>query len=263
MAWFETETGSIYYEIHGLQDPSAPTLTLLHNFMSNGRTAWGAMLDDFAANYRILLPDSPGHGRSQGYPPDFDHRSMARQIAALMETENAVDGHLAGASSGGMLAQQLVHLELVEPATLTLVSSTYSNNSNTTGVERKLKPENFKAGGRWLEATARLHDPHHYDGYFDEVILPAFRALTAAQTIDLTLEQLRQWTMPVCIIHGSEDEFFPEQIVADMEAAIPNAERHMIEGQPHALIFRRPWAVSEIMRDFLSRHPVPTESKRQ
>ncbi|MEZ4636456.1 MAG: alpha/beta hydrolase [Caldilineaceae bacterium] len=263
MAWFKTDTGRIHSEIRGRQDPSAPSLTLLHNFMSNGKTAWGSMVDDFAADYRILMPDSPGHGRSQGYPADFDHREMARQIAALMAAEDALNGHLAGVSSGGMIAQQLVHLGLVAPSTLTLVSTTYSNDSRVTGVERRLKPEDFKANGRWLEATARLHDPHHHEGYFDDVLLPAFRKLTPAQTIDLTLDDLRSWTMPVCIIHGSEDEFFPEKIVADMASAIPHAERHMIEGQPHALIFRRPWAVAEIMRNFLSRHPVTAESKRQ
>ncbi len=262
MSWFETDTGRIYYEVHGREDDSAPTLTLLHNFMSSGRSAWGPMLDDFGKDYRVLLPDSPGHGRSTGYPSAFDHREMARQLAALMVAEGADSGHVSGVSSGGMIAQHLVHMELIEPATLTLVSTTYSNDTQTTGVERQLKPENFKAGSRWLEATARLHDPYHYDGYFDEVLLPSFRALTPQQTIALTLDDLTQWSMPVCLIHGSADEFFPTQIVEEMVQAIPNAEQHIVADQPHALIFRRPWAVAEIMLDFLSRYPVTPESKR-
>jgi 3-oxoadipate enol-lactonase/4-carboxymuconolactone decarboxylase len=254
MAVFETETGTIYYEVHGVETARAPALTLLHNFMSSGRSAWGPMLDELGAHYRILLPDSPGHGRSQGYPESFDHRVMARQLAALMKAVGTDTGHLAGVSSGGMVAQQLVQQGLVNPKTLTLVSTTYSNNDQTTGVERSSRPENFKAGERWLEATARLHDPYHRSGYFNEVLLPAYNQLTPAQTIDLQLSDLALWTMPVCIIHGSEDEFFPQTIAENMAQAIPNSELHLIPDQPHALIFRRPWAITEIMLDFLQRN---------
>jgi pimeloyl-ACP methyl ester carboxylesterase len=171
-----------------------------------------------------------------------------------MVAEDTQTGHLAGVSSGGMIAQQMVHLDMVQPATLTLISTTYSNDTSTTGEERALKPGNFRAGERWLEATARLHDPYHHPGYFDEVLLSSFRQLTAAQTIDLTLDDLARWEMPVCLIHGGADEFFAASIVEDMKRAIPNAELHLIPQQPHALIFKRPWAVGEIMQDFLKRH---------
>jgi pimeloyl-ACP methyl ester carboxylesterase len=260
MAFFETATGTIYYEIHGKHEPCAPALTLLHNFMSSGGAAWGPMLGDLGEHFRVLLPDLPGHGHSQGYPEHFDHHEMARQLAALMAAEGAATGHLAGASGGGMIAQLMVQRGLLQPATLTLVSTTYSNNAATTGIDRAVRVENFRAGRRWLEATARLHDPHHYDGYFDEVLLTGFQNITAEQTIDLTLEDLAGWTLPVLIIHGSADEFFPPQIVEEMGEALPDAEVQIIEGQPHALIFRRPWAVQEIMMDFLLRHTSERES---
>jgi pimeloyl-ACP methyl ester carboxylesterase len=253
MPLFATPTGAIHYEVLGVQ-PSVPTLTLLHNFMSSGRSAWGPMLDDLSKQYRLLLPDSPGHGRSQGYPEHFDHREMARQLAELMVAENAQNGHLAGVSSGGMIAQQMVHLGLVQPASLTLVSTTYSNDTETTGTVRELKPENFKAGGRWLEATARLHDPYHYPGYFDEILLASFRKLSPTQSIDLTLEDLAGWQLPVCLIHGDEDEFFSSAIPEAMANAIHQAELHLIPQQSHALIFKRPWLVLEILQDFLKRH---------
>lgn len=253
MPRFETNTGTIHYEIFG-DKPSIPGLTLLHNFMSSGRSAWGSMIEDLSTHYRILLPDSPGHGRSQGYPDHFDHRLIARQLADLMIAEDVQTGHLAGVSSGGMIAQQMVHLGMVQPATVTLVSTTYSNDMITTGEDRALKPEHFKAGERWLHATARLHDPFHYPGYFEKVLLSNFRQLTAAQTIDLTLDDLARWEMPVCLIHGDADEFFATPIVEDMARAIPNAELHLIPQQPHALIFKRPWAVAQIMQDFLKRY---------
>lgn len=257
MPTFTTDTGTIYYEVYGPQIPTAPTLTLLHNFMSSGRRAWGPMLPALSERYRVILPDAPGHGRSQGYPAHFNHTELARQLAALLKFENAQQGHLAGVSSGGMIAQLMVHHGLAQPATLTLVSTTYSNNPDTTGIDRPRDPKHFKAGKRWLEATAKLHDPYHYDGYFDEVLLAGFRQLSYADTLDLSLADLAKWELPVCIVHGDHDEFFPEQIVRDMTAALPNAELHIVSGQTHALIFRRPWAVQEPLLNFLERHTEP------
>jgi pimeloyl-ACP methyl ester carboxylesterase len=255
MPEFVTATGSIFYEvIPPTGDTAQPqTLTLLHNFMSTGRSAWGPLLEKLAQYFRLLLPDLPGHGRSQGYPSGFHYGVMAEQVAALMHAEGAALGHLAGCSAGGMIAQLLVDQPLVQPASLTLVSTTYSTSPQVTGQSQSLKPENFQAGRRWMAATAQLHDPHHYPGYYEEVVLTHFRRLEPTTSIELSLDALRSWTLPVCLIHGVEDEFFPPTIAEQMAAALPNAEVHLLPGQSHALIFRQPWKVAELMATFLNR----------
>lgn len=254
MATFSTETGRIEYELlDALESPaSAPTLTLLHNFMSTGRAAWGPLLGALNQRYRILLPDMPGHGASFGYPPAFDHKAMAEQLGALMHEVGAEVGHLAGCSSGGMVAQRMVQQGVVLPASLTLVSTTYSTNPATTGVTDPITPERFKAGRNWLEATAKLHDPIQGEGYFDRVLLPGFRALNPVTSIDLSQEAMRSMMLPICIIQGDQDEFFPVAIVRQMATGYPNVETHLIPGQTHALLFRAPQKVAEIMLAFLT-----------
>jgi pimeloyl-ACP methyl ester carboxylesterase len=255
---FATNTGVIAYEVIDASEPPAtgatPTLTLLHNFMSSGRSAWGPLLPTLSQRYRLLLPDLPGHGASVGHPTGFHHWAIARQLAALMRAEGAATGHLTGCSSGGMIAQLLVHHKLVQPTTLTLISTTHSTNRAVTGAEQALTPENFEAGRKWMEATARLHDPHQGDGYYERVLLPAFRALRPDTAIDLPLEALEAFALPVCLIHGARDEFFPVALAKRMAAALPDAQLHVIPNQTHALIFRQPWQVAEIMADFLARN---------
>ncbi len=257
---FPTDDGFIFYEVFPAQSgDDAPTLTLLHNFLSTGRTAWGKMVEAFARDFCVLLPDMPGHGQSQGHPAGFDHAAMGRQIAALMEAEGAQSGHLAGASSGGMIAQQMVARGMVAPATLTLVSSSHTVDPQKLGEGAEpLKPENFRAGRSWIEATARLHDPHHErdadEGYFHQVLLPGFRNLTPKMAIDLPLEALRSWSLPVCLIHGGSDEFFPVAVPDRMADALPNAELHVVDNQSHALIFASPSRVQKIMQRFLLAH---------
>jgi len=261
MPEFETATGRIFYEVMGPeQETVAPPawVTLLHNFMSAGQPAWGSIAQTLALRYRVLLPDLPGHGRSLGHPLGFRHTEMARQLADLMIALGAERGHLAGCSSGGMLAQLMVHHSLVRPATLTLVSSTYSVNPQTTGVATSLDPEDFRASRNWLDATARLHDPYRYDGYFEDTLLNGFRRLRPADAIDLPLSVLQQWTFPVCLIHGEHDEIFPVQIAASMAGALPDAELHIAPDQTHALIFRQAWFVRHCLAGFLDRHPQGT-----
>ena len=257
MPEFVTETGTIYYEVIEATEPAGPqvqTLTLLHNFMSSGRAAWGPLLVELSRSYRLLLPDLPGHGRSLGQPAGYEHYAIACQLADLMRAEGAERDHLAGCSSGGMLAQLLVHHRLVAPATLTLVSTTYSVNPQTTGNDHALTPEHFQAARNWMEATARLHDPYRYPGYYEQELLPGFRGLTGATAIDLPLGALAEFTLPICIIHGERDEFFPAFIPESMAATAPDAELHMVPRQTHALLFRQPWQVAQIMLKFLQSH---------
>ncbi len=252
MSEFHTETGTIYYQVSGPED--APPLALLHNFMSDGRSAWGSLVPRLAEQWRVIVPDLPGHGRSLGYPQAYDHTEIARQVADLLIAERAEQSHLAGCSSGGMIAQLLVQHSMINARTLTLVSTTYSVNPATTNNHAVITPENFKAGRGWMEATARLHDPYQGEGYYFGTLLPGFRALTPATAIDLTLADLQQWPLPVCIIQGADDEFFPSFVVEAMAEALPNAELHLIPDQTHALLFRQPWQVRDRMLDFLQRH---------
>lgn len=253
MAEFTTSTGVISYEDFAPAQPRA-TVLLLHNFMSTGRTAWGQIAEALAAEYRVILPDLPGHGRSVGFPPHFEHRAMARQIAALMESLDLFHVHIGGCSAGGTIAQWIVAEELLDVQSLTLVSTSYSTNPATTGVKIDTRPEAYRAGGNWLEATAKLHDIHQGEGYFEQTLLPGYRALKPQWSIDLSLDTLRTWDVPVCLIHGEEDEIFPVAVAEQMHAALPNSELHIIPRQYHALIFRKNRQVGELMGDFLAQH---------
>ncbi|MCB0145666.1 MAG: alpha/beta hydrolase, partial [Caldilineaceae bacterium] len=77
----------------------------------------------------------------------------------------------------------------------------------------------------------------------------------AATAIDLSLDDLAQWQLPVCIIHGAQDEFFPAFIPQQMAQALPNATLHLAPEQTHALIFRQSWKVRDVMLEFLAQLP--------
>lgn len=249
MAQFSTATGVIHYEILGQAYVDAPKITLLHNFLSTGRMAWGGVLPKLEG-FQILLADLPGHGRSLGHPADYDYYESGKQIGALMDAVGFASGHLAGCSAGGMIAQLMIESKLVTPASLTLVSTTYTSNPANS---EQISPENFIAAPNWLDATAKLHDPYQGEGYFYGELLPGFNSVRTDGQHHLSLAALSAFTFPTCIIHGELDEFFPVAIAEAMHAALPNSELHLIPQQTHALIFRKPWVVGEILRTFIVR----------
>lgn len=255
MQAYDVAYGTIAFEVLEASEAGAdaPPLTLFHNFMSTGRAAWGALLPLLNRHFRILLPDMPGHGHSLGHPPAWHHTLIARDMAALMQaTGFAESARLVGCSSGGMIAQLVIHNRWMRPTALGLVSTTWSTDTRRTGAPLSLAPEDFRASRTWMEATARLHDPWQGEGYFQNVLLPGFRALTPETSVDLALDDLAAFSMPVCVIHGEEDEIFPVKIAREMAAALPHAELHILHGQTHALIFRQPAKVARILDDFLT-----------
>jgi pimeloyl-ACP methyl ester carboxylesterase len=190
-----------------------------------------------------------------GFPVHFDHRQMAVQIVDLVQDRGLFSLHVGGCSAGGAIAEWIVAEELLDVRTLALVSSTYSANPAATGMAIDTRPEAYHAGGNWLEVTAKLHDVHQGEGYFERVLLPGYRALTPITTIDLPLQSLSTWEQPVCIIHGEEDEIFPVALAEQMHATLPNSELHIIPRQSHSLIFRQSRQVGAIMQTFLAKQP--------
>jgi len=252
--FFKTERGVIHYEelMPDINIESLQTVVLLHNFMATGRSVWEPLLPALSQQYRILLIDSPGHGQSVGHPPGFHHGTTAHYLAALLESEDATHSHMVGYSSGGMLTQLMLHHGLIEPATITLLSTTYTTNRVAMGESEHKSPHDFQPSDRWMMESAKLHDPYHYSGYFAEVLVEGFRQLDIWNTIDLPLSALGEWTLPVCIIHGENDADFPLIIAQNAAATLPNVQLHVIPEQRHSLIFRQPQIVEDILMKFLA-----------
>ena len=87
---------------HVQQFGSGPDLLLLHGTGASGHS-WRDVAPKLAANYRVIVPDLPGHGFSS-MPPmaGMSLRGMARSVAALVDALEARPvagvGHSAGAA---------------------------------------------------------------------------------------------------------------------------------------------------------------------
>ena len=70
----------MYYEIHGQGEP----LLLLYYFDGTG-VIWKPVIEELAKQYRLIIPDLRGHGRSTNPMKEFTHRQAALDVHALLE----------------------------------------------------------------------------------------------------------------------------------------------------------------------------------
>ena len=87
--------------------PTAPPVVLLHGFPETWRT-WSGVAGDLAADHRVVLPDLRGVGCSSFAPaatPDaYDKRSMAADLAALVDALRLAPATVVGHDMGAMTA---------------------------------------------------------------------------------------------------------------------------------------------------------------
>lgn len=91
--------------VHYWSAGTGEAVVLLHGATVDHQL-WQHQLEPFAADFRVLAVDLPGHGRSRPYAP-FSLARCAEEVAAILDREGVARAHLVGQSMGGYIAQVL------------------------------------------------------------------------------------------------------------------------------------------------------------
>ena len=213
---------NIHYEEYGNGEP----LILLHGF---GRTAsdWKPFIPEFSKQYRVIVWDMRGHGRSTN--PDttivFRHTVAAQDLLLLMDNLKIEKAKVIGHSSGGILALQAAHMqpdrfEAIVPMSAQLNFSTQTREF----IEQNAKPEayyKFNDGEKLHGAEKGMliaRQFHHFHKLMgDPVITP---------------DQLLKIKARTLIVHGDND-FVPVANAWEMFTTIPNSHLFIVPNGWH------------------------------
>jgi aminoacrylate hydrolase len=92
----------LYWEEHG--PPGAPSLILSAGLGGSG-AYWAPNLDALAANYRVILYDHRGTGRSdRALPPGLSVDQMADDLIVVMDAAGLAQARLLGHAAGACIA---------------------------------------------------------------------------------------------------------------------------------------------------------------
>jgi pimeloyl-ACP methyl ester carboxylesterase/membrane protein DedA with SNARE-associated domain len=112
-----------YYEWTPSADDGRPPVLLLHGSPGQGAdfARVGVLLSE--AGYRVIAPDLPGFGASNGSVPSMAMAAHARSMIALLDALRIERVHVVGWSNGGGVALHVCDLDRSRVASLTLMSS--------------------------------------------------------------------------------------------------------------------------------------------
>lgn len=84
--------------------PGAPSLVLLHGWMSTAALNWCGVFDELSTSFRVIAPDQRGHGRGLRAAGAFSLEQCADDVAALVEALGVSSVTAVGYSMGGPIA---------------------------------------------------------------------------------------------------------------------------------------------------------------
>ena len=267
MPYAEHKGVRLYWEEQGEGEP-----LLLVMGLSFTLEMWFRIVPALASQYRVILFDNRGVGRSDVPPGPYSIGVMAEDAMAILEAAGVRrPAFLMGASMGGMIAQEMV-LRYPDRFRALLLGCTACGP-----VFRAAWPNFARAPGfwRWLrlrgEERERAVTPLLYsDSTPHERIDEDIRMRAACQaSVNGVLNQLvaiLRWSsyrrlpkirIPTLVVHGDQDHMLPAANGQMVATRIPNAEFVLLPQTGHIITTDQPELAAKIVLDFLERVVLP------
>jgi pimeloyl-ACP methyl ester carboxylesterase len=263
-----------YVEANGLKiwcveaGQGIPLLLLHGGIVSNGpiwadsQYGWGGHLGRFAEYFRVIAPDTRGHGRTLNPSGALTFLDFARDVTALVQALGLEKPFLCGFSDGGITATlvgimapdlpraivNLAGLDMFDPD-----PNSASRVMNSTWLGGDPRATKAKVGGPDLPATMiqkliedyePTQGPGYVKRYFDQIF--DLWILPTAYTID----DLAKIAAPALILVGDRETGLPIEETATAYRKLPHGEMGVIPGAEHGIT---PLACT-VALDFLLRH---------
>lgn len=242
-ASFPGPRGELVYFEGGPTEASSTgskTLVLLHGLGDQAAT-WGGTAEQLVDDYRLLIPDLPGHGESdpaRGVGP-LSLEDAVDAVKALIDLE-VPPGEtvtLVGNSMGGWVAL-LYALERPERVEELILVSSGGLYTDLQGVS--LTPTTKEEARRLVEAVMGPEVAAQTPGFFltdivdkvPEGPVPLYQAsFRESQLLDGRLDRIE---MPVELIWGELDGLMSLDYARRLEAGLPNARLHVMDDCAHS-----------------------------
>lgn len=249
---------SIAWEEHG----EGPALLLIMG-LGYGRWGWQPLLEQLARRFRVLAFDNRGYGESDVPPGPYTAAQLAGDALAVLDAAGVERAHVAGASLGGAVAQELAlrHADRVEKLVLLATMSGTTNMHSLPDATQRLMAEAATlepvvALRRFVEnALAPEPEPELVERIVELRTAnppdPRGWAAQAAiwQSFDVW-DELPRIAAPTLVVQGEGDVVVDPRNAAALAGRIPDAELRLVPGG-HLFFWNRPGTLVSILEGFL------------
>jgi pimeloyl-ACP methyl ester carboxylesterase len=261
MPYAMTNGITMYYEVRG----QGQAVLLVGGLGADGHL-WYKQVPALAKRFHVITPDNRDAGRTDAPDEPYSMRTMADDLAALLDGLNVPAVHLIGASMGGGIAQEfaLAYPDRVRKMVLCCTSFGGPHSvptpqetvavlqSRTGDAAHDLRAFlQLQFGTDYPETHARDIDAYVTWRVAHPQPLPAYQRQLAAVVGHDTEARLGQLHMPVLILHGGRDHVVPAGNADLMAARIAGAKVHIFSNAGHLFLWECADEANRIVMEFI------------
>jgi pimeloyl-ACP methyl ester carboxylesterase len=238
---------------------TGPALLLIHPF-NIGAGVFGGQLSGLADRYQVVVVHAPGVGATTA-AGDLTLSGLARTHRDALRAIGVTGPvHVAGASFGGLTAQQVALSYPDEVASLTLICSSFKC-ANRVGEVNRLSVVLAEDLDRIAAEADDAPSPAERER-LERLLLrcesmdpqTGLRYLDVFVTEPTLLSRLPDITVPTLVVQGPHDTVIPMKTAHLLHGAIPGAEYTEVGGAGHFPAFTHASQLNDILAGFLARH---------
>jgi len=249
----------MHYEDAGARDGKA---IVFSNSLGTDFRIWDNLLGYLPSNLRVIRYDKRGHGLSEATPGPYAMKTLAEDLAALLDHLDVKGAAVVGLSVGGMVAQGLASLRPDLVSALVLMDTahkigTIEGWNGRIDTVRKggmaAVAEGILAG--WFTEAYRSATPD-FQGYRAMLLRNDIEGYTgvcgALRNADLT-ESTRVLKMPTLCVAGEHDATTSPAVMRTTADLIDGARLEVVKNAGHIPCVERPKEVAAFITGILKK----------
>jgi pimeloyl-ACP methyl ester carboxylesterase len=233
----------IYYEEYGEGTP----LLLLHGGFGD-ISDFSAIIPEFSKNFSVIIPDAPGHGRSEFPDKPLSYQIMAEYYSEMIDQLNLEKVDVLGWSDGGNSGLLLAHNRPDIVKRLLVSGANYKSKEyigiekfKTTILDTVWVEANWK---EWIDYYTNRSPDKDWKRYIREG-----KAMWLAEEY-FSKNILEEIIIPVLVVYGDRDAVKLEHGL-ELRNAIKDSQLCILPKTTHN-VFEKPELIMKIANDFFT-----------
>lgn len=246
--WTADDGTLINYETFSWDTKQKETLLLLPGLLGSIAGQWRNFIQPLSSDFRLLLMDLRGHGRSQNQAGSLRPERMLQDVSGLLDALHVELVHVAGYSLGGYLGLMLALNQPRRVSTLLMhATKFYWTAEAAAGMREQLDPDTMAAK---VPAYADQLVQEHGARQWRVLVRQAADLTSLLASEGLTERMASHAQCPIIVSVGERDELIPIAEAQRLSRLLPRGELLVLPGVRHPFQTVRPIPLLPMMQHF-------------